>query len=76
MKNYKEISDGDISKIAKNKTIDRFDVDSTVDKVKCINKVLRKICQFGRINAVMHLLVVICHAVDSENMEVKENVYK
>ena len=42
MKNYKEISDKNIGKIAKGEITDRFGAESTVGRVKCINKVLRK----------------------------------
>ena len=58
MKNYKEISDRDIGKIVKKKITGRFGAESTVGGVKCINKVFFKIYQFGRINAVMRLLVI------------------
>ena len=55
MKNYKEISDGDISKIAKKIITGRFRAESTIGRVKCINKVLLKICQYNNINEVLWL---------------------
>jgi len=55
MNNYKEISDRDIGKIVKKKITGKFGAESTVGGVKCINKVLHKICQFGRINEVVRL---------------------
>jgi len=55
MKNYKDISGRDISKIAKKKITGRFRAESTIGRVECINKVLRKICQFGNINEIFRL---------------------
>lgn len=66
MKSYKEISDRDISKIVKKKITGRFGAESTIGGVKCINKVLCKICQFCIINAVMRLLVVMCNCFVTE----------
>lgn len=55
MKNYKEISDRDIGKIANKKITGRFGAESTVGRVKCINKVLHYIFRFKSINEVLRL---------------------
>ena len=55
MENYKEISDRDVGKIVKKKITGRFGAESTVDGVKCINEILRKIFRFRSITEVVRL---------------------